>query len=146
MSDDPVDGGEAPAPEPPDGEGTPDAAGPFEAPGDGEMGPPPGVEPEGDEGGTSSLMESLTATEPDTPLSDIESPWNPEEGGEARLYRGFQKATGTDGVPAWVDLLIGAAEVAVTLTPEEGAEPGDPAEPEPDDDGPDRDMGGEVAR
>ena len=86
--------------------------GPFDG-GPDDLAPPPGVDAGdgADGGGTSTWRDALTSTEPDTPLSEVESPWNPDEGGASRVYRGFQKATGTDGVPAWVDLILGVAEV-----------------------------------
>lgn len=107
---DPTDGAGEPVPSDADTVEAPTDGGPFEA---GELGPPPGTEPDEADGtdGGSTWGDALRSTEPDMPLSDVESPWNPEEGGASRVYRGFQKATGTDGVPAWVDLILGAAEV-----------------------------------
>jgi hypothetical protein len=60
-----------------------------------------------------ALTDALTQTEPSRPLETIESPWNPEQGGVNRIQRGIQKMTNTDGIPAWVDIVIGAIEVFV---------------------------------
>ncbi len=57
-----------------------------------------------------SLVESLWNTEPNTPLSQIDSPWNPDQGGIARVYRGIQKMADVDGLPAIADVVIGLAE------------------------------------
>lgn len=54
----------------------------------------------------------LLATEPDEPLESVESPWNPEQGGVTRVYRGFRKMVGFDGMPAIADVVIGAIEAA----------------------------------
>jgi len=58
----------------------------------------------------SSMRSALASTEPSPPLSQVESPWNPEDGKLARIYRGIQKATGVDGLPAILDIGIGAIE------------------------------------
>lgn len=94
----------------PDPEGMPDAD-PFgDGPADGPDGPAP--DPTSGSGGTMDAVRSaLRSTEPEVPLSDIDDPWNPEDGGRQRVYRGFQKLSGTDGMPAWYDLLIGALEI-----------------------------------
>ena len=68
--------------------------------------------PEGS-AGRSSVVEALMNTEPSEPLEMIESPWNPERGGPTRVYRGIQKLTNVDGMPAIADILIGAAETFV---------------------------------
>ena len=100
----------------PDPEGMPDA-GPFEGGVDGSDAPPDAPTT----GGTmDAVRDALNATEPDTPLSEISDPWNPEEGGKRRVYRGIQKMTGNDGMPAWYDLVIGAVEVAVSEFDETG--------------------------
>lgn len=57
-----------------------------------------------------SLIESLWNTKPNTPLSQIDSPWNPEQGGIPRVYRGIQKMADVDGLPAIADVVIGLAE------------------------------------
>lgn len=63
-------------------------------------------------GPLSALKEAALHTEPDTPLEQIESLWDPDKGGERRIQRGIRKMTGYDGVPAVVDVVIGAAEMA----------------------------------
>lgn len=60
-----------------------------------------------------SIGEALLSTEPSRPLATIDDPWNPEEGGTARIYRGIQKITSMDGMPAILDIGIGALELAV---------------------------------
>ena len=118
MSDDPTTGAgdpaEPPEPDARDRDPAVDAAepGPFDG-GPDDLAPPPGVDADdgADGGDTSTWRDALTSTKPDIPLEQVESPWNPDEGGASRVYRGFQKATGTDGVPAWIDLILGAAEV-----------------------------------
>ncbi len=57
-----------------------------------------------------SLLESLWNTEPNRPLTEIDSPWNPEQGGIPRVYRGIQKMADVDGLPAIADIFIGLAE------------------------------------
>jgi hypothetical protein len=69
-----------------------------------------GTEASDDVGSTSTLREMLLSTDPADPLEQVESPWDPERGGPARIYRGIMKATGVDGMPAIADILIGAAE------------------------------------
>ena len=111
----------------PDPEGMPDADPFAEGPGDGLEGPAP--DPTSESGGTMDAVRSaLWSTEPEVPLSEIDDPWNPDEGGRRRVYRGFQKLSGTDGMPAWYDLLIGALEIAAETydeTDETDAEAGD---------------------
>lgn len=63
---------------------------------------------------TDALWDALTSTHPSPPLETVESPWDPTNGGMKRVFRGIQKMTGTDGLPAWADLLIGTAEFVVT--------------------------------
>lgn len=58
------------------------------------------------------LIGRLFSTEPNPPLESVESPWNPDVGGPARIYRGIQKIGDIDGLPAIVDILIGLAETA----------------------------------
>jgi len=74
-----------------------------------------GAEPSDDLGSTSTLREMLLSTDPSPKLHDVESPWNPDLGAETRLYRGLMKMTGVDGMPAVVDIIIGAAEIVVSL-------------------------------
>lgn len=64
---------------------------------------------------TDALWEALSSTDPNVPLEQVESPWNPTQGGPTRIFRAVQKMTGTDALPAWADLLIGSAEFAMQL-------------------------------
>lgn len=59
---------------------------------------------------TDAVWEALSNTDPNTPLEQVESPWNPVDGGMARIFRAVQKMTGANALPAWADILIGAAE------------------------------------
>lgn len=70
---------------------------------------------------TDALWEALSSTSPDTPLTQVESPWDPAEGGMARIFRGVQKMTGADALPAWADFLIGVAEFATEMDGQESA-------------------------
>jgi hypothetical protein len=74
-----------------------------------------GAEASEDVGSTSTLREMLLSTEPNRPLGKVESPWNPDLGAETRLYRGLMKMTNVDGMPAIVDIFIGAAEIVTSL-------------------------------
>jgi len=67
------------------------------------------------EGGSSvnGMLEALLQTEPNEPLESVESPWRPDVGGPARVYRGIQKMTNMNGMPAIADIVIGAAEILV---------------------------------
>jgi len=69
------------------------------------------------------LKNALLRTSPDTPLSRVESPWNPEEGGVTRIYRGLQKMLDFAGTPAIVDLVVGTIEAMQTFEPDGGEEP-----------------------
>ena len=71
-----------------------------------------GAPSESDVGSESTIREMLMSTGPEKPLSKVESPWNPDEGGLSRMYRGIQKMTDVDGMPAVVDLVVGAVEAA----------------------------------
>jgi len=71
-----------------------------------------GAPSESDVGSESTIREMLMSTGPEKPLSKVESPWNPDEGGLSRMYRGIQKMTDVDGMPAMVDLVVGAVEAA----------------------------------
>jgi hypothetical protein len=73
------------------------------------------VDPSSSLGSRSTLQEMLMSTEPSRPLDSIESPWDPEQGGPRRVLRAAQKMTGVDGLPAWLDLLVGALETVVLL-------------------------------
>jgi len=66
------------------------------------------------------LQKALLRTSPETPLSRVESPWNPEEGGKARIYRALQKMFDFDGMPAAADFVIGFMEWAKNFEPEGG--------------------------
>lgn len=77
-----------------------------------------GADSSGMLGSRSGLQEAMLSTEPETPLSAVDSPWNPEEGGITRVYRGLMKATGVSGLPALVDIVIGAAEFVQDFEPE----------------------------
>lgn len=57
-----------------------------------------------------TLKQMALKTEPRQRLEDVESPWNPDLGGMTRIYRGIQKATGVEGLPAIADIMIGVAE------------------------------------
>lgn len=87
----------------------------------------------------SDLQDALMSTDPDTPLEDVESPWNPELGGPSRIYRGFQKITGFDRLPAIADIGIGALETwKAHFVVDDGAEDASA------DGGSDADDGGDV--
>lgn len=92
-------------------------------------------------GRLSGIKNALSSTTPSPKLSEVESPWNPEEGGLTRVYRGIQKATNSDGMPAWADILIGAIEEYVSRVEPETS-PSETPEESPTE-GPD--MGGEIA-
>jgi hypothetical protein len=68
-----------------------------------------------DVGGESTLREMMLNTEPDVPLSHVEDPWDPEEGGTARIYRAVMKAADIEGLPAVVDAVIGVVEAVVQV-------------------------------
>jgi|GEM_PF-2634831 len=71
-----------------------------------------GTEPASTEdiGSERTLRDMLMSTGPEKPLAQVDSPWNPEEGGETRVYRGIQKMVDFDGMPAIGDIIIGAGE------------------------------------
>lgn len=70
--------------------------------------------PTGDGGSSvNGMLEALLQTEPNEPLESVESPWRPDVGGPARVYRGIQKMINIDGMPAIADIVIGAAEILV---------------------------------
>ena len=60
---------------------------------------------------SSKIKEFLFATEPDKDLDKVERPYDPENGGLTRIYRGLQKMAGVNGLPAIGDIIIGTAEV-----------------------------------
>lgn len=69
------------------------------------------------------VTDALFSTEPNPSLSEVESPFNPSEGGITRIYRGLQKMTGSDAMPAIVDVAIGVLEVQLGGNPLEGLTP-----------------------
>jgi hypothetical protein len=81
------------------------------------------------------LKNALLRTTPNTRLSEVDSPWNPDEGGITRVYRGLQKALDFEGMPAIVDIVVGAAEYMSAFEPEGGEQENggqQPSEPEPE--------------
>lgn len=68
------------------------------------------------------LQNALLRTQPHTPLEQVESPWDPERGGINRIYRGLQKALDFEGMPAIVDVVVGAAEFVTEFEPAGGSE------------------------
>ncbi len=85
---------------------TGDVEGAFEGqevPGPEEASPPKGE----------GLKDMALSTRPNKPLSEVESIWNPEEGGTTRLVRAAQKAFNADGIPAILDGLIAVPEIYV---------------------------------
>jgi hypothetical protein len=79
-----------------------------------------GAEASDDVGSTSTLREMLLSKDPDPALETVESPWNPEEGGRNRVYRGLKKALGASGMPAVVDVVIGLLEELQALDTNSG--------------------------
>jgi len=99
--------------------------------------PQPSQAEMGREGRLGTLKQMALSTDPSVPLEEVENPWDPDRGGLARVYRGIQKATGVDGLPAVADVFIGTLEWAWNFNLEqpggEAAE-GEPAgEPAPGD-------------
>jgi hypothetical protein len=84
-----------------------------------------GTEASDDVGSTSTLREMLLSTDPADPLEQVESPWHPDRGGPARIYRGIMKATGVDGMPAVADIIIGMAETIDAIDVEDMGEQAD---------------------
>ena len=85
------------------------------------------------------------STEPDTPLEKVESPWDPDRGGPSRIYRGFQKITGFDRLPAIADIGIGALETwkahFVVGDDGDGDDVQEASDDDVDEDEPDVDLG-----
>ena len=81
-----------------------------------------GVETPDKNGSDSTLREMLLSTDPDKSLREVESPYDPDSGGLPRVYRGVQKATGVDGTPAIVDVIVGAVEVVQSLNDQEASD------------------------
>jgi hypothetical protein len=73
---------------------------------------------------TSTPREMLLSTEPDPPLSQVESPWQPKEGGPSRLKRAAMKAGDVDGLPAALDLILGLVETATKFMDERDTDQG----------------------
>jgi len=90
----------------------------------------PDVERSGSE---STLREMMLATDPEQPLDQVEAPYDPDAGGIKRIYRGIQKAIDIDGMPAVVDVAIGAVEAVQNMQFEGGT--GDDQGDEPEQDG-----------
>lgn len=84
-----------------------------------------GAEAPDKSGSDSTLRNMLLSTDPDRSLSDVESPYDPDAGGLARVYRGVQKATGVDGTPAIVDVVVGMIEVIQSLNVQDDSDDGD---------------------
>ena len=90
-----------------------------------------------DLGSSSTWREMLLSTDPAPSLAETDDPWNPEQGGSTRIYRGLMKATGVDGLPAVVDVVIGIAELAQSLNlhdDEQSESDGNADDPEQGDD------------
>jgi len=104
-----------------------------------------GAPSESDVGSESTIREMLMSTGPEKPLSKVESPWKPDEGGLSRMYRGIQKMTDVDGMPAMVDLIVGAVEAAHRfndgLRPDGSSDGGEQADEPGDGDGAEIDGG-----
>lgn len=64
----------------------------------------------GEESRKNRITNALRSTEPHKPLREIESPWDPDNGGINRIYRGLQKISGIEGTEAWMDISIGIME------------------------------------
>lgn len=84
-----------------------------------------GADPSDDIGSTSAWRDRLLSTEPNPPLSAVDSPWNPEQGGPTRIMRGIQKMGDFAGLPALADITIGALEWGQTLNLDEPGEQDD---------------------
>jgi hypothetical protein len=56
------------------------------------------------------LTNALLRTEPNKSLDQVESPYDPERGGETRIYRGLQKMLDFEGMPAILDIVVGLLE------------------------------------
>lgn len=87
-----------------------------------------------EEGVSKGWKEMALSTEPNTPLEQIESPWNPEEGGLSRVYRGIMKGANVDGIPAILDVGIGFLEAYHSFSLEKNTESEEPEEGEEIDD------------
>jgi hypothetical protein len=86
------------------------------------------------DGGTSrpsSILDALKQTDPDPPLDEVESPFDPERGGRRRIARGVRKMLGVEGTPAGFDLVVGVLEELDSLDLEDVA-----PDQEEDDDAP----------
>ncbi len=68
--------------------------------------------PEGAERGfIGKIMSRLMATDPNPELENVDSAWNPEQGGMTRIFRGIQKMGDIEGIPAIADIVIGIIEI-----------------------------------
>lgn len=83
----------------------------------------------GEMGSASRWREMLLSSEPETPLEEVESPWQPETGGITRIWRGILKMGSFNGMPAVLDILIGMAELFWAA---DGANSGDGSSDESD--------------
>lgn len=90
------------------------------------------------------LKNALLRTSPDTPLEQVESPWDPERGGMNRVYRGLQKMLDFEGMPAVVDIVVGLGEFVVRFEPEGGDQEAGADQDGVDDELPDG-LGGELS-
>lgn len=77
-----------------------------------------GSESSGLIGSRDGLQDALLSTDPQKPLEDVESPWNPDDGGMTRIYRGLQKMLGFSGMPAIVDVVVGIGEFVTSYEPD----------------------------
>lgn len=93
-----------------------------------------GADATDDVGSTSTLREMLLSKDPDPALETVESPWNPDEGGRNRVYRGLQKALGASGMPAIVDVVVGLLEELQALDTNSGSDDVDQEESSGDQD------------
>lgn len=83
----------------------------------------PGYNDEQEDSG--GILSRFMNTEPDVELSDVDNPWNPDEGGLSRVYRGMMKFGDIEGLPAALDMGIGIIEAVVKRS-------GDNTDPETD--------------
>lgn len=88
-------------------------------------------------GSSSQLREMLLSTDPSPSLAEVDSPWNPDLGGPSRIYRAFMKMGSFDGMPAGIDLVIGAAETmkSVSLDEPDDVDDADQGDETPDFEG-----------
>jgi len=65
---------------------------------------------ESEDSAVERLIDGLRSTEPHKPLSEIESPYDPESGGKKRVMRGIQKVASIEQTEAWFDIAVGFVE------------------------------------